>query len=103
MNQKPANYLLNITNKYNDLVLHRLIVLPMLIAVAILISFSQDLFVLFIYTIIICVLTVPFYFRVNKARTCSTCKSWKYSVFSSRPDNSKATYYCKRCENTWQK
>jgi len=103
MKQKLLKYLLNVTNKYNDLVLHHLIVLPMLIAVSILISFSQDLFVLFIYTIIICVLTVPFYLLVNKARTCPTCKCWKYSVFSSRPDNSKAVYYCKRCENTWQR
>jgi len=103
MKQKLVKYLLNITNKYNDLVLHHLIVLPMIITVGILISFFQDLFALFIYTIIICVLTVPFYFIVNKARTCPICKSWKYSVFSARSDNSKAKYYCKRCENTWQK
>ncbi len=103
MKQIIVKYILNIINKYNDLVLHHLMVLPMLIGIGILISFFQDLFVLFIYTIIIGVLTVLFYLLINKARTCPTCKSWKYSVFSSRPDNSKATYYCKRCENTWQR
>lgn len=103
MKQKLVKYFLNITNKYNDLVLHHLIVLPILIAVGILISFFQDLFALFIYAIITSVLTVPFYLIVNKVRTCPACKSWKYSVFSARSDNSKAKYYCKRCENTWQK
>jgi len=103
MKQNLLKCLLNITNKYNDLVVHHLIVLPMLITVGILISFFQDLFALFIYAIITSVLTVPFYLLVNKARTCPSCKSWKYSVFSSRPDNSKATYYCKCCEKTWQR
>jgi len=103
MKQKLLKYLLNVTNKYNDLVLHHLMVLPMLILAGVLIGFFQGLFALFIYAIITALLTTPFYLLVNTARTCPTCKCWKYSVFSSRPDNSKATYYCKRCENTWQR
>jgi hypothetical protein len=96
-------YLLKINNKYNELVLHHLIVLPMLVLVGILISIFQDLFAFFIYSIITVLLIAPSYLIINKIRTCPECKSWKHSVFCSRQDNFKVTYYCKRCEKEWQK
>jgi len=101
--KKLFEYFLNINKKYNELVLHHLIVLPMLVLVGILISVFQDPFVLLIYSIITVLLTAPSYLIINKTHTCPECKSWKHSVFCSRQDNFKATYYCKRCEKEWQK
>ena len=79
----------------------------MLIVGGILIGIFKGLLALFVYTIITLLLLAPAYFLVIKPRTCPSCKSFKYSIFHSRMGdenkNYKTEYYCKRCQNVWEK
>lgn len=92
--------LLVIYKKYNDLVLHHILSVPLYIIVTLLYywftgdTFATSLFV-FLMVVLYC---VPVYF-VNKKRTCPSCKTWIYSDYNIRSKSSQ--FICKKCNAEW--
>lgn len=101
MIQRIGHHLLGIIKKYNELVVWHVIFLPMMLVVVILVYWLfEDARAVPLFLIFASLLVLPERYRVNRARTCPSCKTWIYSDASSFSGGNRK-YRCKRCEGEW--